>query len=86
MGERGPPRLSVDITVVLGTTLIQFNRYSGSAAVPSLEASEDDAVQILVNNLPVVKCTVVVNDNRIAIKLGKFLPRAGRALAIVFTI
>ena len=41
-----------------------------------LEATEDDAVSILANNLPVAKGTVVVNGNRIAVEVGNLLPRS----------
>jgi flagellar motor switch protein FliN/FliY len=40
-----------------------------------LDSSEDDAVNILANNLPVAKGTVVVNGNRIAVEVGNLLAR-----------
>ena len=52
---------------------------SGAAARPRrhhrTRASEDDAVSILANNLPVAKGTVVVNGNRIAVEVRELLPR-----------
>ncbi|MGI8525238.1 MAG: FliM/FliN family flagellar motor switch protein [Pseudolabrys sp.] len=70
-------KVSVDITVVLDTTVmpVQVLRL-GRGAIIELDAAEDDAVNILANNLPVAKGTVVVNGNRIAVEVGQFLPRS----------
>jgi flagellar motor switch protein FliN/FliY len=70
-------KVSVDITVVLGTTSMPVHQVLrlGRGAIIELEASEDDAVNILANNLPVAKGTVVVNGNRIAVEVGELLPR-----------
>ncbi len=71
--------VSLDITVVLGTTAMrpvhQVLRL-GRGAIIELDASEDDEVQILANNLPVAKGTVVVQGNRIAVEVRELLPRA----------
>ena len=71
-------KVSVDITVVLGSTLMPVHQVLrlGRGAIIELEASEDDAVKILANNMPVAKGTVVVNGNRIAVEVGEFLPRS----------
>jgi flagellar motor switch protein FliN/FliY len=70
-------KVSVDITVVLGTTTMPIHQVLrlGRGAIIELESSEDDAVHILANNLPVAKGTVVVNGNRIAVEVGDLLPR-----------
>jgi flagellar motor switch protein FliN/FliY len=70
-------KVSVDITVVLGTTSMPIHQVLrlGRGAIIELESSEDDAVQILANNLPVATGTVVVNGNRIAVEVGALLPR-----------
>ena len=70
-------KVSVDITVVLGTTTMPIHQVLrlGRGAIIELESSEDDAVQILANNLPVATGTVVVNGNRIAVEVGTLLPR-----------
>jgi flagellar motor switch protein FliN len=70
-------KVSVDITVVLGTTYMPIHQVLrlGRGAIIELESSEDDAVNILANNLPVAKGTVVVNGNRIAVEVGDLLPR-----------
>ena len=70
-------KVGVDITVVLGTTYMPVHQVLrlGRGAIIELEATEEDAVDILANNLPVAKGTVVVNGNRIAVEVGALLPR-----------
>ena len=70
-------KVGVDITVVLGTTSMPVHQVLrlGRGAIIELEATEEDAVDILANNLPVAKGTVVVNGNRIAVEVGALLPR-----------
>ena len=70
-------KVSIDITVVLGTTLMPIHQVLrlGRGAIIELESAEDDAVHILANNLPVAKGTVVVNGNRIAVEVAALLPR-----------
>ena len=70
-------KVAVDITVVLGTTSMPIHQVLrlGRGAIIELEAGEDDAVNILANNLPVAKGTVVVSGNRIAVEVGNLLPR-----------
>jgi flagellar motor switch protein FliN len=70
-------KVSVDITVVLGTTFMPIHQVLrlGRGAIIELEASEDDAINILANNLPVAKGTVVVNGNRIAVEVANLLLR-----------
>ena len=63
--------------VVLGTTSMPIHQVLrlGRGAIIELDASEEDAVSILANNLPVAKGTVVVNGNRIAVTVAELLPR-----------
>jgi flagellar motor switch protein FliN/FliY len=70
-------KVTVDIAVVLGTTAMPVHQVLrlGRGAIIELDASEDDAVNILANNLPVAKGTVVVNGNRIAVEVGELLAR-----------
>lgn len=70
-------KVSVDITVVLGTTSMPVHQVLrlGRGAVIELDSGEDDAVSILANNMPVAKGTVVVNGNRIAVEIGEIMPR-----------
>lgn len=70
-------KVAVDITVVLGTTSMPVHQVLrlGRGAIIELDASEDDAVNVLANNLPVAKGTVAVNGNRIAVNVNELLPR-----------
>ncbi len=70
-------KVSLDITVVLGTTSMPVHQVLrlGRGAIIELDASENDAVSILANNLPVAKGMVVVNGNRIAVQVAELLPR-----------
>jgi flagellar motor switch protein FliN len=69
---------SLDITVVLGVTVMPVHQVLrlGRGAIMELDASEDDEVAILANNLPVAKGTVVVQGNRISVEVRQLLPRA----------
>ena len=71
------PSISLDITVVLGTTSMPIHQVLrlGRGAIIELDASEEDAVSILANKLPVAKGTEVVNGNRIAVNVAELLPR-----------
>jgi flagellar motor switch protein FliN/FliY len=70
--------VSMDITVVLGNTAMPVHQVLrlGRGAIIELDATEDDEVQILANNLPVARGTVVVQGNRIAVEVRELLPRA----------
>ncbi len=70
-------KVSLDIAVVLGSALMPVHQVLrlGRGAIIELDASEDDAVNILANNLAVAKGTVVVNGNKIAVEVGELLPR-----------
>jgi flagellar motor switch protein FliN/FliY len=70
--------VTLDITVVLGTTAMPVHQVLrlGRGAIIELDASEDDEVKILANNLPVAKGAVVVQGNRIAVEVRELLPRA----------
>ncbi|HEX5507902.1 MAG TPA: FliM/FliN family flagellar motor switch protein [Pseudolabrys sp.] len=70
-------KVSLDITVVLGTADMPVHQVLrlGRGAIIELDATEDDPVRILANNLPVAKGTVVVNGNRIAVEVAELLPR-----------
>ncbi len=70
-------KVAVDITVVLGTTTMPVHQVLrlGRGAIIELDASEEDEVRILVNNMPVAKGTVIVSGNRIAVEVKKLLLR-----------
>jgi flagellar motor switch protein FliN len=69
--------VSLDIQVVLGCTAMPVHQVLrlGRGAIIELDSSEEDEVQILVNNFPVAKGTVVVSGNRIAVELKEMLQR-----------
>ncbi len=70
-------KVAIDITVVLGTTTMPVHQVLrlGRGAIIELDSSEDDAVNILANSLPVAKGTVAVNGNRIAVHVAELLQR-----------
>ena len=71
-------KVSLDIAVVLGASTMPIHQALrlGRGAIIELDASEEDEVQILVNNFPIARGTVVVNANRIAVEIKEMLPRA----------
>jgi flagellar motor switch protein FliN/FliY len=73
--------VSVDITVVLGTTSMPIHQVLrlGRGAVIELDSSEEDEVRILANNMSVAKGTVVVSGNKIAVEVKELLPRSPEA-------
>jgi flagellar motor switch protein FliN/FliY len=71
-------KVSVDLMVVLGTTSMpvhQVIRLSRGAII-ELDATEQDEVKVLANNLPIASGVVVVNRNRIGVEVKQMLPRA----------
>ena len=73
--------VSIDIAVVLGTTTMPIHQVLrlGRGAIIELDASEEDEVKILANNLPVAKGTVIVSGNKIAVEVKELLPRSPEA-------
>ncbi len=73
--------VSVDISVVLGTTSMPIHQVLrlGRGAIIELDASEDDDIRILANNLPVARGTVIVSGNRIAVEVKHLLPHSPEA-------
>ncbi|MFY9692236.1 MAG: FliM/FliN family flagellar motor switch protein [Xanthobacteraceae bacterium] len=69
--------VSIDIAVVLGTTAMPIHQVLrlGRGAIIELDASEEDEVSILANNLLVAKGTVIVSGNKIAVEVKQLLPR-----------
>jgi flagellar motor switch protein FliN/FliY len=66
---------------VLGTTSMPIHQVLrlGRGAIIELDASEEDEVRILANNLPVAKGTVIVSGNKIAVEVKELLPRSPEA-------
>ena len=70
-------KVAVDITVVLGTTSMPVHQVLrlGRGAIIELDATEDDDVKILANNLPVAAGSVAVSGNRITVEVSELLSR-----------
>jgi flagellar motor switch protein FliN len=70
--------VSIDIAVVLGTTSMPIHQVLrlGRGAIIELDASEEDEVKILANNLSVARGTVIVSGNKIAVEVKELLPRS----------
>ena len=69
--------VSLDISVVLGSAWMPVHQVLrlGRGAIIELEASDEDEVKILANNMPIASGKVVVNGNRIAVEVKEMLPR-----------
>ena len=69
--------VSVDLMVVLGTTRMPIHQVMrlSRGAIIELDATEQDEVKVLANNLPVASGAVVVNRNRIAVEVKRMLPK-----------
>ena len=67
----------LDISVVLGTTKMPIHQMLRMArgAIIELDATEDDEVQILANDMPIARGQVVINGNRIGVQITEMLPR-----------
>jgi len=74
--------VQIDIAVVLGKSSMPIHQVLrlGRGAIIELDASEEDEVRILANNLLVAKGTVIVSGNRIAVEVKRLLPRSPEAL------
>ena len=71
-------KVSVDLTVVLGTTTMPIHQVMrlSRGAIIELDSKEQDEVKVLANNLPIASGVVVVNRNRIAVEVKQMLPKA----------
>lgn len=74
-------KVTLDIAVVLGRTDMPVHQVLrlGRGAIIELDAGEDDDVEILANNFPIAKGTVVVQGNRIAVEVKTLSPRSPEA-------
>ena len=69
--------IQLDIAVVLGTTSMPIHQVLrlGRGAIIEFQGGDNDEVQILANNFPVAKGSVVISGNRIAVEVKDMLPR-----------
>jgi len=71
-------KVSVDLMVVLGTTTMPIHQVLrlSRGAIIELDATEQDEVKILANNLPIASGVVMVDRNRISVEVKQMLPRS----------
>jgi flagellar motor switch protein FliN/FliY len=71
-------KVSVDLMVVLGTTTMPIHQVMrlSRGAIIELDATEQDEVKILANNLPIASGTVNVDRNRISVEVKRMLPKS----------
>lgn len=71
-------KVQVEVSVVLGTTRMPIHQLlrMGRGAVIELDATGDDEVQILANDVPIARGQVVLRDDRITISVTEVLPRS----------
>ena len=69
--------IRLDVSVMLGETTMPIHQLlrMGRGAVIELDATEDDDVTILANNMPVARGAIVVIGNRIAVEVKHILTR-----------
>ena len=69
--------VACDISVVLGSTAMPVHQLlrMGRGAIIELDATEDDEVIIMANNMPVAKGVVTVNAGRIDVSVSHLMPR-----------
>jgi len=71
-------KVKVDLTIVLGTTSMPIHQVMrlSRGAIIELDATEQDEVRVLANNLPIASGIVNVDHNRISVEVKRMLPRA----------
>jgi flagellar motor switch protein FliN/FliY len=70
-------KVSVDLMVVLGTTTMPIHQVMrlSRGAIIELDATEQDEVKVLANNLPIASGVVTVDRNRISVEVKRMLPK-----------
>jgi len=73
----GLQNIAVDISIVLGRARMPIHQLlrMGRGAVIALDASEEDEVEILANDLPIARGMVVVNGTEITVEIKELLRR-----------
>jgi flagellar motor switch protein FliN len=73
----GLNNVGVDISIVLGRSRMPIHQLlrMGRGAVIALDSAEDDEVEILANDLPIARGTVVVNGTSITVEVKEMLRR-----------
>ena len=70
--------VSLDIAVMLGSARMPIHQVLrlSRGAIIELDATEQDEVKILANNLPIASGVVMVDRNRISVEVKQMLPRS----------
>src|SRR5206468_11308049 len=70
--------------VVLGTSTMPIHQVMrlSRGAIIELDATEQDEVKVLANNLPIASGVVLVDRNRIAVEVKQMLPRSPGARSV----
>ncbi|WP_342587871.1 FliM/FliN family flagellar motor switch protein [Alsobacter soli] len=71
--------VGVDISIVLGRSRMPIHQLlrMGRGAVIALDSAEGDEVEILANDMPIAKGTVVVSGTVITVEVKELLRRPG---------
>lgn len=69
--------ISVDLSVVLGSSKMPIHQLlrMGRGAVIELDATEDDDVEILANDVPVARGQVILRGEKIGVSITEVLKR-----------
>ena len=70
-------KVTVDLMVVLGTSTMPIHQVMrlSRGAIIELDATEQDEVKVLANNLPIASGVVTVDRNRIAVEVKQMLQK-----------
>lgn len=76
--------VDLDISVVLGRARMPIHQLlkMGRGAIITLDAGENDEVEILANDHPVAKGVVVVNGSAIGVEVSSLVKRAGAVTSL----
>ena len=71
-------KVEVDVSVVLGTAQMAIHQLlrMGRGAVIELDATGDDEVWIIANDVPIARGQVILQDDRITVSVTEVLPRS----------
>ncbi len=77
MATSGLDNVGLDISIVLGRARMPIHQLLrlGRGAVIALDSGENDAVEILANDLPVARGMVIVNGASISVQVQEIIKR-----------
>jgi flagellar motor switch protein FliN/FliY len=73
----GLDTVGLDISIVLGRARMPIHQLLrlGRGAVITLDSGENDAVEILANDLPIARGMVIVNGTNISVQVQEIIKR-----------